>query len=132
LERVLSRGGVTEVHALQRDAEELRSGAHEFEEIRLVHLVRSGALVAKDTQLAELERLLGGVGHDGPSRLGLAPDASRDELRAEAVAALTRWQRLAEHPSTTLKLRVAARAASRSCEEILDTMGSRERPAARS
>lgn len=119
LDNVLAGGGVGDPQGLQRDAEELRSGAHEFEEIRLVHLIRSDGLAARDDQLAELELLLGGAGHDGVRRLGLDADAPEPEVRQAAAEALGRWQRVVEHPLSGVALRSAARAAARSCEAIL-------------
>jgi hypothetical protein len=45
---------------------------------------------------AELDRLLGGSGHDALSRLGLPPEAA-SEIGPAALAALQAWRRLAEH-----------------------------------
>jgi hypothetical protein len=104
---------------LDRQIEEIRAGTHEFVEVRLLHLVRSGRLPGRPEQLAEMERLLGGDGADPCARLGLAAGAVPERLAAAAAEALSRWQRLAEHPLTARDLRTAARATARSCEGIL-------------
>jgi hypothetical protein len=100
-------------------AEEIRASAHEFVEIRLLHLVRSGRLPGQPEQLAEMERLLGGSGAEAFARLGLPADAVPQRLAAEARQALDRWQRIAEHPLSARELRTAARATARSCEGVL-------------
>jgi hypothetical protein len=79
-------------------------------------------LGGKPDQVAELERLVGGTGDAPHQRLGLASDASPDELKAAATEALRRWQRRAEHPLTGHHLTVAARIAVRSCEGMLATL----------
>jgi hypothetical protein len=109
----------TAAAALAAEAEEIRASAHEFVEVRLLHLLRSGRLRGRPEQLAEMERLLGGSGAEPALRLGLPLDAGADELAAAAREALGRWQRVAEHPLSTRELRTAARATARSCEGIL-------------
>jgi hypothetical protein len=104
---------------LAAQAEQIRASAHEFVEIRLLHLLRSGRLAGPPDRLAEMERLLGGSGVAATTRLGLPPDAGADELVAAASAALGRWQRVAEHPMSIRELRTAARAVTRTCEGLL-------------
>ncbi len=105
--------------ALAAEAEEIRASAHEFVEVRLLHLLRSGRLAGRPEQLTEMERLLGGSGAEASARLGLPPDAAAERLRVVAQEALARWQRVAEHPLSARELRTAARAVARSCEGIL-------------
>ncbi|MEV6596427.1 dynamin family protein [Actinoplanes sp. NPDC051346] len=105
--------------ALAADAEQIRASAHEFVELRLLHLLRSGRLPGTQEQLAEMDLLLGGGGGAAHSRLGLPADAPPSRIAAAARAALARWQTLAEHPFSARELRTAARAAARSCEGIL-------------
>src|SRR4029450_11970248 len=78
--------------------EELGASAHEFVEVRLLHLLRSGRLPGRPEQLLEMERLLGGMGASAAERLGMPPDALPDVLMAEAQESLNRWVRVAEHP----------------------------------
>ena len=104
---------------LAADAERIRAGAHEFVELRLLHLVRSGRLPATDDQLAEMDLLLGGAGGTAYRRLGLPADAPPAEIRAAAQESLARWQAVAEHPFTVRELKTAARAVTRTCEGLL-------------
>jgi hypothetical protein len=104
---------------LAADAERIRASAHEFVELRLLHLIRSGRLPGTDEQLAEMDRLLGGAGGAAYHRLGLPVDAPPARIAAAAQAALGRWQAVAEHPFSARELRTAARAAARSCEGML-------------
>jgi hypothetical protein len=105
--------------ALAAEAEEIQASAHEFVEVRILHLLRSGRLAGRAEQLVEMERLLGGSGAEASARLGLPPDAVPERLAAAAQQALARWQALAEHPLSARELRTAARATARSCEGIL-------------
>jgi hypothetical protein len=118
----LIRGG--KHPGLAAAAEEIRASAHEFVEVRLLHLLRSGRLPGKPEQLGEMERLLGGMGARAPERLGLPPDTTPDLLMAAAQEALTRWLRVAEHPLSSREVRTAARATARSCEGIVDSVSS--------
>jgi hypothetical protein len=106
---------------LAADAERIRASAHEFVELRLLHLVRSGRLPGTDAQLAEMDQLLGGAGGAPHSRLGLPAEAPPARLASAAQAALARWQAVAEHPFSARELRTAARAAARTCEGLLAT-----------
>ena len=105
--------------ALAGEAERIRASAHEFVELRLLHQVRSGRLPASDTQLAEMDLLLGGAGGAPYARLGLPADAAAGRIAAEAREALVRWQNVAEHPFSPRELKTAARAVARTCEGIL-------------
>ena len=69
--------------------------------------------------MAELDRVLGGSGHDAGSRLGLAPDATPQDVRTAALESLDRWQRLAEHPLSDRAVQTAARTARRALEGIV-------------
>jgi hypothetical protein len=104
---------------LTAQAEQIRASAHEFVELRLLHLLRSGRLAGPEPQLEEMERLLGGSGVAATTRLGLPPDAGAEQLGAAATDALARWQRIAEHPLSIQDLRTAARAVTRTCEGLL-------------
>jgi hypothetical protein len=105
--------------ALAAEAERIRASAHEFVELRLLHLLRSGRLPGSDRQLAEMDLLLGGSGGAAHTRLGLPADAPPARIAAAAQAALARWQAIAEHPFSARELRTAARAVVRSCEGVL-------------
>jgi hypothetical protein len=116
----LIRGG--RQPGLAAAVEEIRASAHEFVEVRLLHLLRSGRLPGKPEQLAEMERLLGGMGASAAERLGAPADTVPDLLMAAAQEALTRWLRVAEHPLSSREVRTAARATARSCEGIVASL----------
>jgi hypothetical protein len=117
---VLRSGGCTDAARLESAAEQLSSSSHEFEEVRLLGVLRSGGIELRPPErMVELARLLGGSGHDPASRLGLDESATANEVRAAALEALNRWQRLAEHPLTGRSGQVAARTASRTLEGIV-------------
>ena len=105
--------------ALAGEAERIRASAHEFVELRLLHLLRSGRLPGTDEQLTEMDRLLGGEGGAAHHRLGLPAEAPPHRVAVAARTALARWQAVGEHPFSARELRTAARAAMRTCEGIL-------------
>ncbi len=119
LRAALTRGGVARPQVYEARLEELLATAHAFVEIRLLDDVRSGALELSETRAALLERLLGGSGAAPAARLGLPETATPEEVRAAALAELTRWQRIAESPLSNRPLALAARAAVRTCEALL-------------
>ena len=118
---------VVEGHAAQvllTAAEQLSASTHEFEEVRLLSALRSGSIEVRPDRMAELDRLLGGNGHSATARLGLAENASTDEIMETALESLVTWQRLAEHPLSGRQLKVAARAATRTLEGVVAAQGS--------
>jgi hypothetical protein len=119
LDDVVQSGGCQDAWRWTTELESVRAGAHEFEELRQLHLLRSGRVPGKPETLAELDRLLGGAGHTGRVRLGLPPEATDAEQRAAGYAALTRCRALSEHALAARALRRAAAAAARSCEGAL-------------
>ena len=119
LSDVLRSGGCTDSDVLLTAAEQLSASTHEFEEVRLLSALRSGSIEVRPDRVAELDRLLGGNGHSAAARLGLAEDATADEIRQTALESLVTWQRLAEHPLSGRQLKVAARAATRTLEGMV-------------
>jgi hypothetical protein len=116
---LLRSGELANAVELQFQLEELTAGAHEFQEIRVLSDLRSGGIPLKPERQEQLDRLLGGSGHDPASRLGLPPEAGAEEVRQAAVAALAGWQAFAEHPLTTRAGQLAARTATRTLEGLL-------------
>ncbi len=108
---------------LAAEAEAIRAGAHEFVEVRTLHLLRSGRLTGTPAQVTEMDRLLGGSGAAVAARLGQPSGAPPAALASAATDALARWQRIAEHPISGGDLRRAARVAARTCEGILAALG---------
>jgi hypothetical protein len=104
-------------------AEAIRAGAHEFVEVRTLHLLRSGRLTGTPAQVTEMDRLLGGSGAAFAARLGQPSGTPPAALASAAADALARWQRIAEHPISGGDLRRAARVTARTCEGILAALG---------
>ena len=104
---------------LIRSLEEVRAGAHEFTEIALLDALRTGAIGLPSRDVDTAERLLGGVGVDERSRLGLDAAAADTEVAVAVHDALAHWQRIAEDISLTREARNAARVLVRTCEGIL-------------
>jgi hypothetical protein len=119
LESILRSGGCYDAESLRAQSEQITSSAHAFEEVRLLDRLRTNALEVPEKHVAELDRLLGGSGHDPGSRLALGEDPNPAEITAAALDALARWQRLAEHPLSSRNVQVAARGASRTLEGLL-------------
>jgi hypothetical protein len=122
LNEVLRADGCRNSAELRAAVEELSAGTHEFEEVRLLDAVRSGVVELPADRLAELDQLLGGNGHDPVSRLGVEPDSDSEQLRLAALASLSRWQRIAEHPLYPRQAQLAARTATRTLEGLLDQL----------
>ena len=119
LRDILRTGGCQDSPQLAAELEQISAGTHEFEEVRQLSALRSGQLRMSETQMVELDRVLGGSGHDAGSRLGLAPDATPQDVRTAALESLDRWQRLAEHPLSDRAVQTAARTARRALEGIV-------------
>jgi hypothetical protein len=118
LREVLRTGGCTGAASLESRIEALMSSTHEFEELRLLMTLRTDDIGLDPNRLAELDRILGGSGHDAASRLGLEPDAGDQTIRDTALDALQRWQRVAVHPLSARPLQLAARGACRTLEGV--------------
>ncbi|WP_028924385.1 dynamin family protein [Pseudonocardia acaciae] len=122
LDLVLHREPRPHAQQLSIELERIMSGAHEFNELRLLTAVRSGAVKMPDDVRTEAERLLGGDGGATAARLGLDPNADPRETQAAALEALSRWRRRAENPLSSRAQTDAARVVMRSCEGILATI----------
>ena len=118
--RATGRGG-----PLRAEVERILASAHEFAELRLLAVLRSGAVQLPGDTGDEAERLLGEAGTGAAPRLGLAPDADPDQLRAEAYRALERWQRHAMNPMYARTTTDACRVVVRSCEGIVAALPAR-------
>ena len=119
LRDILRTGGCRDGAALAAELEQVDAGTHEFEEVRQLAELRSGQLRLTETQMTELDLVLGGSGHDAVSRLGLPPGSTPEEVRAAALASLDRWQRVSEHPLSDRAVQTAARTARRALEGIV-------------
>lgn len=118
LREVLRTGGCTGAASLQTRIEQLTIGTHAFAELRLLTTVRTDDLGLDPERLQELDRILGGSGHDAASRLDLDQGAEQDIIRDSALEALQRWRRVASHPLSSRPLQLAALGACRTLEEV--------------
>jgi hypothetical protein len=100
-------------------AEQIGAGAHELAELRLLTMLRSGAVDAKPDDLVAMERLAGGDGAAVSARLDLPADADEGAIRDAAAKQLARWQKRAESPMASRETVDAARLLVRTCEAIL-------------
>jgi hypothetical protein len=121
LREVLSRGDCPGGATLLSRLEQITANAHEFEEVRILLALRAGDLSLRPEREAELDLLMGGSGHDTAVRLGQHEDATDEELRQAAFAALERWQGVENHPLSSRAAQIAARAATRTLEGLLAT-----------
>jgi len=119
LTAVLDAGGCAHADDLRGGVERIRAGAHAFVEDATLTRVRSGELRLDDDRRAELDRLLGGSGHDDAARLGLPPATGPGDVTAAAWEALARWQRVAGHPLYDREVADAAQVAVRTLEGLI-------------
>jgi hypothetical protein len=101
---------------LEAETERLEAGSVELAMLRLVHLVASGQVPFDDQTRAEIDRLAGGG--TPAHRTGLADDASRDAVRAAALAGIERWRLRASSPLVDRTEAEAAEIAARGYEAI--------------
>ncbi|MFT5203354.1 MAG: GTPase SAR1 family protein [Candidatus Aldehydirespiratoraceae bacterium] len=107
---------------LSDDVERVTAGAHEFNELRLLNALRTGAVLAKQVDVEEMERLLGTSGMGYADRLGVDRGANPGAIGEAAQGALLKWQRKAESPMSAPSLAAAARVMVRTCEGILTSL----------
>jgi hypothetical protein len=119
LRLLLGRATTTEAVRLASEIERAESTTHELRELALLRRLRAGEIMLPPAEMAEVERLVGVEGTSAPARLGLGPDASVDEVRAAAEAAVERWRRRAEHPLTSRSVATLATDVIRTCEGLL-------------
>lgn len=119
LQDLFARNACNDADYLLGRLEEITAGAHEFEEVRLLFDLRASEIALSEQRSADLDKLLGGSGHDPGTRLALGADASPEDIRKAALAALSTWRTLAEHPLTKRSGQIAARTATRTLEGLL-------------
>jgi hypothetical protein len=119
VDAIVRAAPVTGSVALESELERIEAGAHELTELRLLNLLRAGAIQLPAADVDAALRLLGGEGAGPRRRLATAPDASDADLRAAAEAALAHWRKRAENPILTSEAVHAATALVRTCEGML-------------
>ena len=105
---------------LAADLDRIRSTAHELRELQALDVVRSGAAdLLGATDVAAIERLLGGDGPSLSARLGADRHLDPAEARSMLLDERRRWATVAESPfatSTTVEL---TEVAMRTCDSLL-------------
>jgi hypothetical protein len=94
---------------LAAEVERVEAGAHELAELRLLHLLLTGAVALPEAEQQEVARVT--AEGDPAERLGLPPDAGVETERAAALERLEIWRRRAAHPLTD-------RASAEACEVV--------------
>ncbi len=118
LETVVRAAPIAPAQRLLAEAERITAGAHEFAELHLVSALRTGAVKLRPAELAEADLLLGAMGTDLPTRLGLPPDADTPALSNQLGLCLARWQRRAQNPLSSREVADAATVLVRTCEGL--------------
>lgn len=120
LHRLLRRKPVADAEDLLVRADEHMSRTHTFTEMQLLGRIAAGQIKLASSLVAELERLVGGLGADPATRLGLEPDEVDNEaMLSSAAEHLQRWRDLLENPLLDRHTIQACRVAERSCENIV-------------
>jgi hypothetical protein len=104
-------------------AERLRLASRDVVELALLARSRASDGPLPPELRDEGERLLGGDGPDPAARLGLAADASPDDLRPAALEALARWQDAAADPLARRATADAIDGVLRALEALLADLG---------
>jgi hypothetical protein len=112
----LARLGAAGATELLRSLDRLEAASGELALLRLQHLVLAGLVELPEAEEAEIGRL--SVSGSPPERLGLPVDASGDDVREAAVAAIERWRVVAGNPLSDRRMVEAAEIVSRAYEQI--------------
>jgi hypothetical protein len=81
---------------LDRELERIEASTLEFAQMRSLHLIASGVAAFDAPTASELRSLLSA--HGAAAALGLAPDASRDDVQRAALQMISRWRTRAADP----------------------------------
>jgi 50S ribosome-binding GTPase len=111
---------------LNADLERLEASAHQFAELRLAHLVLSGAVTLDAAEQAEVKRLT--AASSSAEKAGLGPHARSDEVARASLAAVDRWRSKAEDPLADPLTSEVAEIVSRSYEGLYLTATAGEGP----
>jgi hypothetical protein len=104
---------------LLRQAERIRSSAHQFTEIQVLIAHRSGAIDFGEENQERVDRLLGCSGTAPHERLGLPAEATSEQIREAVFESIDYFRRRAGSPLSTRDLADAASVIVRTCEGML-------------
>ncbi len=102
--------------ALATSVEELETSAHELAELRLWHLVVSGAVELEEEERAEVQRVT--AEGDPPTRMGLDAETDSAVLLDSARERVDHWRNRGSHPLTNRDLQEVCETLARSYEGI--------------
>ncbi len=114
--RELEGRSIPDAAGVTMAVERLESSSQELALLRLLHLVLTGLVPLDPADRREIDRLCGAGRPAG--RLGLAPEAPPDEVRAAALGGIDRWRSRAGNPMSDRRMIEAAEIVSRAYEEI--------------
>lgn len=114
--REIARENTAGARKLLSEIERVESSTHAFAELRLVHLMLTGALKLSDEEQAEIARLASG--NSTATRAGCDPDAGDEEIRNAVLAGIARWRQRAANPLLDRTSSEAFEIAARSYEGI--------------
>lgn len=120
LQRATTESPVTGCNALLERAEQVRVCVHGFDEVRLLADLRLGLIGVDERAQHRMERLLGVEGADLQARLGLARDASADDVLKALLTEHAYWQIAQLDPLSTRQKTRAASVLQRTCEGLRD------------
>jgi hypothetical protein len=106
---------------LDAEIEEIEASAHEFAELRLLHLVLSGTVELSTEEVEEVQRVTGPG--TAAERLGVAAEPETQALQAMALAAVERWRARATDPLADRELCDASEILVRSYEGLYAAVG---------
>ncbi len=119
LQRTLESRPIAVSAVYLSEAGRMMADVHGFHELRLLGRMRSTAPKLPELDIAALHRLIGGLGIDPSTRLGLEPDSGSAERHESAFAAVQKWRRLSEHPLLDQFTAHACSIAARSAEGVI-------------
>ncbi|MRH93164.1 Isoniazid-inducible protein iniC [Nocardia sp. SYP-A9097] len=122
LARILVANPGTEADNLLPRVRTLLSDVHGFTELRLLGHLRADEPPLPPTDLAELQRLVGGTGVATHRRLGLPSHTDIATQREVALAAVNKWRTRARHPLADQFTASACHTAARSAEGLLEIL----------
>ena len=102
--------------SLRGNLEQLEASAHELAELRLLQMLRSGAVVFPEAETRNVEALL--TGGDLGARLGFESGSRAELLKPFALRAIGRWRELAANPINDRETLFACETMARSYEGI--------------
>jgi hypothetical protein len=112
-------GALPADHPLRWAVDRIGAQTHEIAELDLLDDLERGDSRLLRGLSVDAARMLGAHGTGVRTRLGLAEDATADQVRAAAERAARRWRTQAEHPATGGRDRMACEVLVRTAEGML-------------